>query len=177
MMYVHCLTTARLLPGSVWLAAPTSKQKHSHLRLILISAAAAEGDVQSGQRALLGQNVPWKKDKISKLASGPDWNGQTSNSTLRRLQSELGLWHIGASGRNVSKWINKIASISACTYVLYVKNVFFPCFLLFFLLAFPAINPLLLFFSCWYCCLFTCVFSLFSPRRCAAAPSVAAQYT
>lgn len=60
------------------------------------------------------------------IRTGLKWPNEQFHVAL--LQSELGLWHIGASRRNVSKWINKIASISACTYVLYVKMYFFPVF-------------------------------------------------
>lgn len=145
MTYVHCLTTARLC-GSVWLAASTSKQKHSHLRLILISAAAAERDVQSGQRELLGQNVPWKQTKSQNWHQ--DWT-EMARWAIPPCAAAKSIrivvyWciHTKCFSVNQQDCINHVHALMYCMWICF----FFFCFLLFFLLTFPAINLIYYFF-------------------------------
>lgn len=126
------------------------QNKHSHLRLILIFAAAAERDVLSGQRKSRWVKMCLKIDRFSKLASELDWNVQIGNSTLRCCKVKHDhciMVHLNEMFARESK--------QARTYVLFV-NAFFLVLMFKFTEMF-----FIVFLSCRYCCLFTCLFSFF----------------
>lgn len=125
--YLHVLTKVYSLPSTQLCMIDNFHLKTKTLPFaphFNFCRGSWEGCALRAER-VVGSKCALKKDKISKLASGLEWNGQMSNFHVALLQSRTELWCIGASRWNVYTWINKIASISACSYLLYANLYFF----------------------------------------------------